>query len=54
MRLQASDRSDLAGPASIVVGAGPDGSDVTLDQVAKLDIVKTPGRSAGKTAARSR
>lgn len=43
MRLQASDRSDIKDLKSIVVGAGPDGSDVTLDQVAKLDIVKTPG-----------
>jgi HAE1 family hydrophobic/amphiphilic exporter-1 len=43
MRLQASDRSDLQDLRSIVVGAGPDGSDVTLDQVARLDIVKTPG-----------
>jgi HAE1 family hydrophobic/amphiphilic exporter-1 len=43
MRLQASDRSDLQDLRSIVVGAGPDGSEVTLDQVAKLDIIKTPG-----------
>ena len=43
MRLQASDRSDLQDLRSIVVGAGPDGNEVTLDQVAKLDIVKTPG-----------
>lgn len=43
MRLQASDRSDLQDLRSIVVGAGPDGREVTLDQVAKLDIVKTPG-----------
>ena len=44
MRLQASDRSDLQDLRSIVVGAGADGSDVTLNQVAKLDIVKTPGQ----------
>jgi hydrophobic/amphiphilic exporter-1 (mainly G- bacteria), HAE1 family len=43
MRLQASDRSDLQDLKSIVVGNAPDGSEVTLDQVAKLDIVKTPG-----------
>ena len=43
MRLQASDRSDLQDLKSIVVGSGPDGQDVTLEQVAKLDIVKTPG-----------
>ena len=43
MRLQASDRSDLQDLRSIVVGAGPDGREVTLDQVAKLDIIKTPG-----------
>jgi hydrophobic/amphiphilic exporter-1 (mainly G- bacteria), HAE1 family len=43
MRLQASDRSDLEDLKSIVVGSGPDGSEVTLNQVAKLDIVKTPG-----------
>jgi hydrophobic/amphiphilic exporter-1 (mainly G- bacteria), HAE1 family len=43
MRLQASDRSDLQDLRSIVVGSSPDGSDVTLDQVAKLDIVRTPG-----------
>jgi HAE1 family hydrophobic/amphiphilic exporter-1 len=43
MRLQASDRSDLNDLKSIVVGTGADGSDVTLNQVAKLDIVKTPG-----------
>jgi len=43
MRLQASDRNDLTDLKSIVVGAGPDGRDITLEQVAKLDIVKTPG-----------
>jgi HAE1 family hydrophobic/amphiphilic exporter-1 len=43
MRLQNSDRSDLNDLKSIVVGSGPDGRDVTLNQVAKLDIVKTPG-----------
>jgi HAE1 family hydrophobic/amphiphilic exporter-1 len=43
MRLQATDRSNLNDLKSIVVGAGADGSDVTLNQVAKLDIVKTPG-----------
>jgi hydrophobic/amphiphilic exporter-1 (mainly G- bacteria), HAE1 family len=43
MRLQASDRSDLQDLRSIVVGAGPDGREVTLEQVAQLDIVKTPG-----------
>jgi len=43
MRLQASDRSDLQDLKSIVVGTGPDGSEVTLQQVAKLDIIKTPG-----------
>ena len=40
---QASDRSEFQDLRSIVVGAGPDGREVTLDQVAKLDIVKTPG-----------
>jgi HAE1 family hydrophobic/amphiphilic exporter-1 len=44
MRLQASDRSDLQDLRSIVVGSGADGSDVTLNQVAKLDIIKTPGQ----------
>jgi HAE1 family hydrophobic/amphiphilic exporter-1 len=43
MRLQASDRSDLEDLKSMVVGVAPDGSEVTLNQVAKLDIVKTPG-----------
>jgi multidrug efflux pump subunit AcrB len=43
MRLQASDRSDLQDLRSIVVGTGPDGGEVTLNQVAKLDVVKTPG-----------
>jgi hydrophobic/amphiphilic exporter-1 (mainly G- bacteria), HAE1 family len=44
MRLQSSDRSDLEDLRSIVVGQGPDGSDITLNQVAKLDIIKTPGQ----------
>ncbi|HYP07010.1 MAG TPA: efflux RND transporter permease subunit, partial [Bryobacteraceae bacterium] len=44
MRLQASDRSDLDDLRSIVIGSGSDGSDVTLSQVAKLDLVKTPGQ----------
>jgi HAE1 family hydrophobic/amphiphilic exporter-1 len=43
MRLQASDRSDLRDLKSIVVGTDADGSDVTLEQVARLDIIKTPG-----------
>lgn len=43
MRLQASDRSDLEDLKSIVVGSGSDGSEVTLGQVARLDLVKTPG-----------
>lgn len=43
MRLQASDRSDLQDLRAIVVGSGPDGRDVTLAQVAKLEIVRTPG-----------
>jgi HAE1 family hydrophobic/amphiphilic exporter-1 len=43
MRLQASDRNDLTDLKSIVVGAGPDGREITLEQVAKLDIVKIPG-----------
>lgn len=43
MRLQASDRNDLQDLRSIVVGVGPDGNEVTLQQVAKLDIIKTPG-----------
>jgi HAE1 family hydrophobic/amphiphilic exporter-1 len=43
MRLQASDRSDLQDLKGIVVGTGPDGREVTLEQVASLTIVKTPG-----------
>jgi HAE1 family hydrophobic/amphiphilic exporter-1 len=43
MRLQASDRSDLQDLKQIVVGAGPAGREVTLQQVADLNIVKTPG-----------
>lgn len=43
MRLQASDRSDLQDLKSIVVGTGPDGREVTLEQVASLNIIKTPG-----------
>jgi HAE1 family hydrophobic/amphiphilic exporter-1 len=43
MRLQASDRNDLTDLKAIVVGSGPDGRDITLEQVAKLEIVKTPG-----------
>lgn len=44
MRLQASDRSDLEDLKSIVVGAGNDGSEITLNQVAKLELVKTPNQ----------
>ena len=43
MRLQATDRSDLQDLKSIVVGSSPDGREVSLEQVARLDIVKTPG-----------
>jgi len=43
MRLQASDRSDLEDLKSVVVGSGPGGRDITLNQVAKLDLIKTPG-----------
>ena len=43
MRLQNNDRDDLDDLKQIVVGSGPDGRDITLAQVAKLDIVKTPG-----------
>jgi HAE1 family hydrophobic/amphiphilic exporter-1 len=43
MRLRASDRNDLDDLKSIVVGAGPDGRDITLETVADLEIVKTPG-----------
>jgi HAE1 family hydrophobic/amphiphilic exporter-1 len=43
MRLQASDRNDLQDLKSIVVGSRPDGREVTLEQVARLDLVKTPG-----------
>ncbi len=43
MRLQATDRSDLQDLKSIVVGSAPGGREVTLEQVARLDIVKTPG-----------
>ncbi|MCU1338294.1 MAG: acriflavin resistance protein [Bryobacterales bacterium] len=43
MRLQASDRNDLTDLKSITVGTGPDGREITLAQVAQLDIVKTPG-----------
>ncbi|MFN0102418.1 MAG: efflux RND transporter permease subunit [Bryobacteraceae bacterium] len=43
MRLQASDRSDLEDLKSIVVGSGPGGGEITLNQVARLDLVKTPG-----------
>lgn len=43
MRLQASDRSNLEDLKSVVVGAGPGGRDITLNQIAKLDLIKTPG-----------
>jgi len=43
MRLQSADRSDLEDLKSMVVGSGPDGREITLNQVAKLDLVKTPG-----------
>jgi HAE1 family hydrophobic/amphiphilic exporter-1 len=43
MRLQASDRSDLRDLRSIVVGAGPDGREIDLEQIADLRIIKTPG-----------
>ncbi|MFN0101312.1 MAG: hypothetical protein ACKV2U_04390 [Bryobacteraceae bacterium] len=43
MRLQASDRSDLEDLKSIVVGSGPGPGEITLNQVARLDLVKTPG-----------
>ncbi|PYV04924.1 MAG: hypothetical protein DMG10_06470 [Acidobacteria bacterium] len=43
VRLQASDREDLEDLKSMVVGAGPNGEEILLSQVADLDIVKTPG-----------
>ncbi|MBI2689326.1 MAG: efflux RND transporter permease subunit [Acidobacteria bacterium] len=43
MRLQASDRSDLNDLKAVVVGSGPGGGEITLNQVAHLDLVKTPG-----------
>ncbi|HYO81205.1 MAG TPA: efflux RND transporter permease subunit [Bryobacteraceae bacterium] len=42
VRLQASDRNDLTDLRQIVVGSGPDGRDITLEQVAGIEIVKTP------------
>jgi HAE1 family hydrophobic/amphiphilic exporter-1 len=44
VKLQASDRSDLNDLRSITVGAGPDGREITLAQVAELRIVKSPVR----------
>ena len=43
VRLQASDREDLEDLKSMVVGAGPNGEEILLSQVADLEIVKTPG-----------
>lgn len=43
MRLQTSDRNDIADLRSISVGEGRDGREITLDQVARLEVVKTPG-----------
>jgi HAE1 family hydrophobic/amphiphilic exporter-1 len=43
MRLQASDRSNLQDLRSITVGSGADGREIRLEQVASLDLVKTPG-----------
>lgn len=43
VRLQAADRTDVEDLKSIVVGGGPDGRDITLDQVASLSIAKIPG-----------
>lgn len=43
MELQTSDRNDLADLKAITVGSGPDGKEITLEQVATLEIVRTPG-----------
>jgi HAE1 family hydrophobic/amphiphilic exporter-1 len=43
VRLQPSDREDLGDLKSMVVGAGPNGEEILLSQVADLEIIKTPG-----------
>ncbi|MEW5978902.1 MAG: efflux RND transporter permease subunit [Acidobacteriota bacterium] len=43
VRLQPTDRENLADLNSMVVGAGPNGEPILLSQVAELDIVRTPG-----------
>ncbi|HEU0141219.1 MAG TPA: efflux RND transporter permease subunit [Bryobacteraceae bacterium] len=43
MRLRPGDREDLDDLKSMVVGSGSNGRDVLLEQVADLQIVKTPG-----------
>jgi HAE1 family hydrophobic/amphiphilic exporter-1 len=42
-RLRPDDRSDLEDLKQLVIGAGPQGQEIQLAQVAQLDIVKTPG-----------
>ncbi|MDX1983454.1 MAG: efflux RND transporter permease subunit, partial [Bryobacteraceae bacterium] len=43
MRLRPGDREDLRDLQAIGVGAGPDGRLIRLDQVARLEMTKTPG-----------
>ncbi len=42
VRLRPDDREDMNDLRSIVVGSGPNGEEIRLDQVASFDIVKTP------------
>lgn len=44
MRLRPQDRSDLEDLRSMLVGAGPDGREILLSQVADLGLAKTPGQ----------
>lgn len=43
VRLQPADRESLEDLNSMVVGAGPDGQEILMTQVAELKVVKTPG-----------
>jgi HAE1 family hydrophobic/amphiphilic exporter-1 len=44
MRLRPGDREDMADLKQIMVGSTPSGAPVRLEQVARLETVKTPGR----------